>query len=170
MKLEKLAAVGEIVSSVAIVFTLAFLALQMQQNTRALEASASQAAANAESNVLLQALDDPEIIISLSKEELTDEEVIKLFGYLSLVLRAHEQYWGQYQFGVLDEATMRRFENALIGQLSFPSSRNWWNSVKGGVDPEFSGRVDRLLENAAVSNGSSATDNMRSAFRLNNPE
>lgn len=42
MNLSDLASISEIVGSIAILVTLVFLALQIRQNTRAIEASASQ--------------------------------------------------------------------------------------------------------------------------------
>ena len=138
----------------------------MQQNTQAIQASASQAAANAESNVIVQALNDPEIILILSKREVTDEEAVKLFLYLSLLLRAHEQYWEQYKLGVLDEATLNRYGTSLAAQLSFPSSRSWWESMKQRFDPEFSTRVDRMLEHATISEGS-VSEGLRRSIGVN---
>lgn len=150
MNLSNLASVSEIVGSIAILVTLIFLALQMKQNTRAIQASASQDAAEAESNALVQLLNYPELANSLTKDELTDVEVVRLFAYLSLLLRAHEQYWRQYELGVIDEATLARYQGPLVAQLSFQSSRNWWTVYQARFDRGFSSRVNGLLRDAPI--------------------
>jgi hypothetical protein len=164
MNLSDLASVSEIVGSIAILATLIFLALQIRQNTRAIEASASQDAADAESNALVQMLSYPEVATCLTKDELTDVEVVRLFAYLSLLLRAHEQYWRQYELGVIDEATLARYQGALVAQLSFPSSRNWWAAYQARFDRRFSSRVNSLLRDAPVQTGD-VVDRQRRMFR-----
>jgi hypothetical protein len=150
MSLSDLASVSEIVGSIAILATLIFLVLQIRQNTRAIEASASQDAAESESNALVQLLNYPELALSLTKDTLTEVEVVRTFAFLSLLLRAHEQYWRQYQLGVIDEATLTRYQGSLVAQLSFPSSRNWWNAYQVRFDPSFSARVNGLLRDVPV--------------------
>jgi hypothetical protein len=164
MSLADLASLGEIVGSLAILVTLIFLAFQMRQNTRAIEASASQDAANTESNALVQLLNHPEVSISLTKSELTDVEVVRLFAYLSLMLRAHEQYWRQYQLGVIDAATLARYQGPLVATLSFPASRRWWAASQTRFDPSFSARVNNLLRDAPVQTRN-VLDNWRQILR-----
>ena len=150
MSLSDLASVSEIVGSIAILVTLIFLLFQMKQNTRAIEASSSQDAAEAESNAIVQLLNHPDIAIALTKDELTDVEAVRVFAYLSLLLRAHEQYWRQYQLRVIDDVTLARYEGALVAQLSFPSSRNWWSVYQARFDRGFSARVNGLLKDAPI--------------------
>ena len=150
MSLSNLASISEIVGSIALLVTLIFLVFQMKQNTRAIEASASQDAANTESNALVQLLNHPDVAIALTKDELTDAEAVRVFAYLSLLLRAHEQYWRQYQLRVIDDVTLARYEGALVAQLSFPSSRNWWTVYQARFDRGFSARVNGLLQDAPI--------------------
>lgn len=150
MSLSDLASVSEIVGSIAILVTLIFLLFQMKQNTRAIEASSSQDAAETESNAIVQLLNHPDIAIALTKDELTDVEAVRVFAYLSLLLRAHEQYWRQYQLGVIDDVTLARYEGSLVAQLSFPSSRNWWSVYQARFDRGFSARVNGLLKDAPI--------------------
>ena len=150
MSLSDLASVSEIVGSIAILVTLIFLLFQMKQNTRAIEASSSQDAAETESNAIVQLLNHPDIAIALTKDELTDVEAVRVFAYLSLLLRAHEQYWRQYQLCVIDDVTLARYEGSLVAQLSFPSSRNWWSVYQARFDRGFSARVNGLLKDAPI--------------------
>ena len=60
MKLEKLAAVAEIVSSVAIVATLAYLAIQSRQTTDLLLGESRQAAMAADLSLLTSTLNNPD--------------------------------------------------------------------------------------------------------------
>jgi hypothetical protein len=46
--------------------------------------------------------------------------------------------------------TLALYEGALVAQLSFPSSRNWWTVYQARFDRGFSARVNGLLQDAPI--------------------
>ena len=74
MKLEKLSAMAELVSSVAIVVTLIYLAVQTQQTNIALHAASREATMMADVTMLAAAMENPEVNVNLEKAEITDIE------------------------------------------------------------------------------------------------
>ena len=74
MKLEKLSAMAELVSSVAIVVTLIYLAVQTQQTNIALHAASREATMMADVTMLAAAIENPKINVNLEKAEITDIE------------------------------------------------------------------------------------------------
>jgi len=151
MNLTKLANISEIVSSFAIVITLVFLALQMQQNTKAIEATSIQTASKAGNDFAFQSLQDPALVLSLSKRELSVEEQIKLGSWLTILSRTHESVWSQYQLGVIDREALNRYEAGFLWTLSFQRSRNWIKNVGPSIySAEFIAYVNELLRTAPL--------------------
>jgi hypothetical protein len=152
MNTSRLADFSEIVSSIAIVITLIFLTIQMQQNTRAIEATTRQGASDADAQQLIQLINYPETAIGYSKPELDDEEITRMFFSLTLYFRNRESEWAQYQDGVLDEATRIRFRASFASILQYEYIRNWWvNHGVNAFDPEFVAEVNAELPNIPIS-------------------
>lgn len=146
----KASAVAEILSSAAILITLVYLAIQTGQNTQATRAASSQSVVENETNVVRELFDHPGLWTTMTKDELTDDEVIRLHAYLVTYIRFHESYWGLYQIDAIDEATLRQYERALTIIFSKPRVRNWWNNVKPQFNADFVGRVDSLLASSPL--------------------
>ena len=72
MNTSKVADIAEIVSSIAILITLIFLVIQMQQNTAAIQGNTRTATFTADFENLHKSVDHPEIILNYTKPELTD--------------------------------------------------------------------------------------------------
>ncbi|MBT5032380.1 MAG: hypothetical protein HOM55_08820 [Proteobacteria bacterium] len=151
MNTSKLADISEIVSSIAIVVTLVFLTVQMQQNTRAIEASARQGAANADAQQLIQVINHPEMAADIS--EMSDATVVKVHFNSILFMRNRENEWAQHKSGVMDDATWVRLRASTAYVLQDERMRNWW--INGGnilFDPEFIAEVNAELQKTPVTN------------------
>lgn len=80
------------------------LTVQINQNNNALNAQSRQAILNISQSELLLLFGNPNINLSIIKDEpLTVEENIKLDAMLTLSLRAREFSWLQYQDSIIDE-------------------------------------------------------------------
>jgi hypothetical protein len=141
----KYSAVAEILSSIAILITLVFLAYQTKQNTDALTAQLGSnrvAARAAIFDLAMRPIDyrmnSPRIYRNLnSLGELTIEEEGELEGYIQVIWVAREFVWLQYQDGALDEAT---FETMMadVRFLDNPRHSEWWNNRAPAVlDADF---------------------------------
>ena len=73
-------------------------------------------------------INNPDILISITKQELTDEVIAKLYSFLSLIIRNHEHYWGQYKIGAINLLTLERYEGSLKAIFSFERAQNWWKT------------------------------------------
>jgi hypothetical protein len=160
MRWAKLSAIAEILSSIAIVVTLIYLAIQTQQNTAALQASSRDSILEADLQHLYRIVDDPDVWFSYRKGNLTDEERVRLFHFLGAFARIRERDWLQYQSGALDEETWKAYQEALLRTLSGINTRKWWAAVSGAglfdsgfVENVNSGLADRPLEADAATLG-----------------
>jgi len=147
----KWSAIAEIASSVAIVATLIYLAIQTQQNAGAILASSRNALIAAEISVNQQVVDNPSIRLVRAKTNPTSEELVQLETWLIEVVRTREHQWLQYQDGLLDEDIWEAYVNALPVILSFPKERAWWDFVKYEYfDHEFVDEVDELMSDTPI--------------------
>ena len=147
MNWERLSAIAEILSSIAILATLFYLTIQTQQNNEALQASTRESALENSLSTLNQVVSDPEIWLLRSKPNLADEERVRLGAYLFGLLERGRNVWTQYQRGAIDEDTWLNFERRLIGNLTYMRSRKFWSNVGPSFPIEFFERIDSELRN-----------------------
>ena len=152
MNWTKASAVAEILSSVAILITLVYLVVEIQQNAEATQAETRQAVLDSDQQYLEFYVDSPELMVLQYQSDLSDEERIRLSFVLVTFIRMRENNWLQYENGTLDDVTWQTYRLSLISQLSAPQSRAWWQNfgVERVFDSDFISLVDELLANQPV--------------------
>jgi hypothetical protein len=151
MNWTMLSAIGDILSSAAILVTLIYLAIQTRQSANATQANTRQAILTGDQQLLTLIVNNPDLYLARYKPNLTDDEKIRLGAYLVTFVRMRESNWLQYQNGVLDEATWGSYRNSIVPFLDGPRSRSWWQKYvrdQKAFHPEFISLVDALLANA----------------------
>jgi hypothetical protein len=149
MNWTKASAVAEILSSVAILITLVYLVVEIQQNSEATQADTRQAILDSDQQFLAFYVDSPELSDFQYKGDLSDEERIRLSYLLITFVRMRESNWLQYENETLDDVTWQAYRLSLIAVLSTPQTRAWWQNfgVERIFDSEFISLVDELLAN-----------------------
>jgi len=148
MNWTALSSISDILSSAAILVTLAYLAVQTRQAAKAAQSNTRQAMLSADQQLLQLIVDNPELYLIRFKPRLTDEEKIRLGAYLVTFVRMREYNWLQYQNGDLDEATWISYRSSIGQFLGAPKSRDWWQNYAKGMnafDPGFMAVVDEQL-------------------------
>lgn len=161
MKLEKLSALAELVSAVAIVVTLGYLAIQTRQNTAAVQAAVRQSMLIEDRELLFKQMEFPFVAAGeYNERELTREEQVQLISFLVAMVRVRENQWLQYQNGVIDEATWATYRVPLEIILSQPFSREWWQvrSKAGEFTEGFVNDVNDLLADMPIQTGTSMSE------------
>ena len=139
MKLEKLAAIAEIVSSLAIVVTLAFLTLQAREMAMQTEQTNSALFANSRATTMMA---DVNLLIAN-----TDTSAIGDGGALTAAFfRIREFAWFQYQDGILDQAAWESYiRPASEVILESPAVLSWWEVNSSILDPGFVRAVNEVV-------------------------
>ena len=150
MKLEKVSAFAELVSSVAIVITLVYLAVQTQQNTRALQANARQASLEVELGIILKVIDKPILYqgppLELPNSNYTHQELIQIAAYNVAMFRTRESYWIQHRNGALDSEIWESYRSVLIHDIREEKQVRWvWDIFSDQFNPEFVKEVNSYL-------------------------
>jgi len=107
----KWSAIAEVFSALAIVVTLGYLAIQTQQNTAATQASVRQSMLEADRESLYMAVQYPFLT---RRSGLDEEEQLQLIAFMTAFMRTRENFWIQYQKGVLDQDTWESYRGALV--------------------------------------------------------
>ncbi len=151
MNTSKLADIAEITSSIAILVTLVFLVVQMQQNTTALQADGRQEALVGEQEYLFRLADNPSVQLNWFNSELTDEHKMELHYTLGAFMRTREIAWFQYQNGILDGTAWESYRGPIAIVLASPPARIWWRGASSNVfEPSFVANVNELIADTPV--------------------
>ena len=154
MNWNRWSTVAEIVSSVAILVTLVYLAVETNQNTVAIQASSREGAIQAELQLLSSFMSSPELAeLFIKQEPLTYIEANELNAYLVSFLRLRESTFRQYRAGVLDEETWVNLRSSITnGPLSAIRARNWWiNFGQYLFDKELTEEINGILDETPIS-------------------
>jgi hypothetical protein len=147
MRLERIAAVAEIVSSIAVVLTLGYLGVQTRQTNNALLANSRQATMNADVTLIAAMIGTPQAFTNLHKPaaEMSLQERELAANVLAGLVRVREYAWFQYKNGILDEDALRSYMTPLVRWLKWGDTMSMWQVFSKEVDPEFVAYVDRML-------------------------
>jgi hypothetical protein len=150
MNWTKASAFAEILSSVAILITLIYLAIEIQQSAAATQAEVRQAVVEQDQDFIALYVRSPELHLLGFQEELTDEERTRQSFLLLSHFRMRENNWFQHQNGILDDVTWETYRRSIPSILSAKHTRAWWRNfgVERHFDPNFIAEVNALLEDA----------------------
>jgi hypothetical protein len=157
VKLDRVSAIAEIVSSIAVLGTLVYLAVQTTQNTAAVQASTRQAMLAEDRELLALRLQfGVNELMGREVGSLSDSEKDRLSTWLVAFLRNRENQWLQRQNGVIDEETWRTYSVAVAPILSYEITRPWWEkrASSGEFDPGFTDFVNGILSETPVQSDS----------------
>ena len=152
MKLSRLADITEILTSIAIVVTLVYVVIEINQNTEALNAQTRQTVLDGSQAELFKVVDKPEIAISVVKDgPLTEAESIQLHMYLIANMRVREFSWLQYSSGTIDQSQWDTEFAVMKIILGTPRTRHWWSTMgRPAFSQEFATFVDESIRNEPV--------------------
>ena len=136
----KWSAVSEVLSAVAIVATLVYLAVQTQQTNNALRANSRAALMTADMDFLLANADDGDALamayISGDFSNLTPGQEAQAKLSLNAFFRIREYAWFQHRDGLLDDEAL----DAFLAPLFFTREGfrlSHWHEVSAQLDPAF---------------------------------
>jgi len=150
MNWDAIGAVGEIIGAVVVVFSLLYLAIQVRQaNALARGQTHQRMVEQAQQEVYKGFVEEPAIFQSFYKPEpLTEQEWIRLSGWLLGAMRQREFEWFQKQDGNIDEELWDAYRKVITIHLGTQRTRKWWET-NGSLpfDRDFCAMVKELLDN-----------------------
>jgi len=148
MSLSDIASLASIFSSLAVVASLIYVALQVQQNTKHTRATIHQGRVARAVDLAVQASDAQFVEASLLAEgrEPTLDAVreIQFFSITNAFIMSFEESYSQYRNGLLEEEAFQRLRRNVSAQMSRPAVRNFWGKRKIAGSP-FTKFVDDII-------------------------
>ena len=161
-RLQKWALTAEIISAVAVVLSLLFLAIQIRAsteqtilNTKAVQTAALQEHFAQHSAYILTLLENPEVITILIKgredlDALNPEESTVFVMYLGNQMRQHFFGYELMKSGLLPERQWHTFEQALERELGRgPALSELWDGFRDDYPSDFQKLVDDKISKIA---------------------
>jgi hypothetical protein len=142
LTLEALGNIGELVGALGVIASLAYLALQIRQNTNAIKASSHHALNDAFSNFLELLITNRRAARILESgirglDALDEDERDTFYSVLALLFNFFENTFVHYQRGLLDEGQWDRWKIAIGWYAGFPGIAVWWQNRSAVFGEEF---------------------------------
>ena len=161
MDLKKWALLGEVLGGFAVVISLIFVGLQVQQsneqaalNTNALRLTAYAQLIDGISDFNIQTLQNAQLRSVRNKldagaqiDELDPDEQQIINAFLYLAYRNGDLAYMQYSQNIIDEERLLSGMGLLVDYLAMPTVKAHWDQAKQGFVAEYRNYVDQLIEN-----------------------
>ena len=151
MTLQDLGNIGDFVGGIAVIVTLAYLAVQIRRNTRATRAATLQqwVAMTATVNIALSQSGEFARIWRAGCEDpkqLEPQERSQFNTYCLQVFNAFESLFFQAQQGAVEQAFFESKVHTMRTTMAPPGVRSWWDRIGSqNFDDRFRQFVDREL-------------------------
>ena len=157
MNWDAIGAIAELLGAVGVIASLVYLAgqirqsrEQMEQNTRAMRASAYQEFTGQLHSTMMSAGENPQREHAVMKgwadfSGLSEEDAFRFTLWMTGVVHAFENAHYQYRMGMLDEDRWQKHYADVRSIFQFPGVAQWWRAGPPNVSPEFVALVEEIL-------------------------
>jgi hypothetical protein len=148
MSLSDIGAVANLLSAIAVLATLVYLAIQVEQSNRLARSQSRQRMIEQTQQELYQWIDNPDLREAfLSSKVPSAETQSKMHFFLISAMRQREWEWFQYKDGIINKQVYEAYHGVIALHLGIPRTRKWWQTVgRMGFNPIFVSEVDAFLE------------------------
>ncbi len=160
MNWEAISAIAEVIGVGAVVVSLAYVAIQIRQNTNQLKGESIREINNAESELTAEVRGNHELFVIVVQAShdwnaLKPQDQARANLFFHSYMRWCETCWNLDRQGALENRIYKSRESFILGFLGQPEGGQvWWRMWKGIFDPEFSEHMDsrfkELGENVPV--------------------
>ena len=150
MNWEAIGAIGEIVGALAVFITLAYLALQIKQNTKAVQSSALDSTVNTISIARQSIYENDEVakvyLNGLSTpEQLSDLERLKFRLLVHNLMLSQSNIFAQTKFSDLPVSEWNAQKTIIKRVIGSPGGQWFWKDFGCEFDQEFRNEIDRIM-------------------------
>jgi hypothetical protein len=153
---QDLGSIGELIAAVATIATLVYLAAQIRNNTRSVEANSYHAINSLLGDVNRSIVEDPEVArIHLAGSQdfsaLNPEDQLRFSLLTANRFRQFDDIYYHYRRGLLEEGTWRVQRRIIADTLGHPGVVAWWRTrASRGFHDEFVSEVESLIQTLAT--------------------
>jgi len=153
MNWDALGAIAETLGAIGVIATLAYLAVQIRQNSKLLASSAKQATQTSIYQQNHLAVQNPEIIDVISRgmkniDGLNSQEKARFHYYWMTGFITYQEAFKEVKLSGTDDDFWNVLEHALIRQLRTPGLSKWWQRNRIAFNPEFVAHFENAKDDA----------------------
>ena len=150
MNWDAIGAVAEVIGALAVLITLIYLALQIRQNTRAINSSALDSTVNTISIARQSIYENDDVARAYLKglaapEELDELERLKFRLLLHNLMLSESNIFAQTKFSDLTNSEWQAQTTVIKRVLNSPGGSWFWNEYAEEFDSDFRAEIDRLM-------------------------
>ncbi len=149
MTIQDWGAIGEILGAIATIATLIYLAMQIRQNTRALQAASVDSTIQAANDIRANLFLDPEIT-NIYRKGLQDVEALDETDrerFRLIMTNALWAFWNTYSQSQLGGRQSWGSQRSIIRRfLSQPGGVWFWHNYRTEFESEFQLEIDSILK------------------------
>ncbi len=151
MNWDAIGAVGELLGALGVIITLAYLALQVRQNSNALRSSTRSDIARTQLEINFILARDPDLAMNmyalLQGEELSDRERVAAEQYVAGALRTFENQYYAYREGSFPGDVWVGYRQNILFLTQQPAFAAFWHERRHLFSSDFAAFLDALAEN-----------------------
>ncbi len=152
MTLEEVYYVSQVISTIALVFSVIYLARQTRLAAKSNVAQMNQARSVQLHDVMLKLTDaefGPLFTSAIHGNlDLNDEQIRRFYFYAVTMLRIHEEMYRQWREGMIAADRWKTTERTLAGAMTSPGYQACFSAVRGSLDKEFAELIDEMIESS----------------------
>lgn len=162
MSFSDMAAVGSLISGVAVFLSFIFLALQLRQANRNQRSLMQQARTGRHVEILLK-MTEPEMSETLSQANadfaaMSDPKIWSFYCFSAAVFWSYEDSFLQFKAKTLDADSWASDVAALERLVSYPPYRAFWKMAREGTRGDYRDYVDSLMHKVSGDRSRSLAD------------
>ena len=137
-----IADIADVVAAIGVIATLPYLAVQVRENRKAVEASIHQGAAISGAGIaeLVATNADVAQLFRIGSDDLSpldEDQLVRFHAMLVAGFRNFQHIYFQHKRGVLDQSSWAPWEKSIAWYFWKPGVQKWWKTRKDTFHPEF---------------------------------
>ncbi|MEO7385531.1 MAG: DUF6082 family protein [Gammaproteobacteria bacterium] len=155
MNLQQWSFVAEIASSIAVVLSLCFLAVELRLYVKQAQQDSVDQITSRRHDLLRTMAVDGELAdivwkaLAGTPRVPTDDWARFAFFMYTMVLE-YERAWLKYEAGLIDQQVLKTWDQSLAWWLQHPGARNWWRGDHPGFHAGFTTYMDGVISRVII--------------------
>ena len=147
--LDRIHKIGELIATVAVVISLVFVGIEVNQNTSIQKQQATRSLSRDWSDATAS-YQDPELAclyirLGNDRANLTAQEASQIEAVIWRIYKVYEQLQYQYEQGMIDESVWNGFKQLMVTEASYETFRVWWGGYQKTFSPRFRNNLDAIM-------------------------
>jgi len=139
---EAFGAIGEVVGAIAVIVTIAYLAIQVRQNTAALRSAATLGATEEATQIYHTLCTDPDLAMLFVKghavfDELDDSQVARFYSFYMMIIFSVQNWYFQTRDGLIEESLLASWTRLMQQAVTAAGFQQFWNDRRFVFALEF---------------------------------